>query len=311
MSDFLWRQELQHARLPCPSLSLGVCPNSCPLSQWCYLPISSSAIPFSSCPQSFPASRSFPISQLFLLGGQNIGASASVMLELQHQSLQWIFRIDFVWDWLVWSCCCPRDSQRVFSRTTIWKHQFFGTQPSLWSKSHVHTWLLDVPSGNTLYYAWNSRHLFYDVIEVCLYSSVFSQRLGRRGIASHFSKPGMWLFAISASEVAQSCLTLCDPVDCSLPGSSLHEILQARILEWVAISFSRGSSQPRDRTWVSRIAGRHFNRGATREAQLFAMLGVNFLFWYAWGALSVMTCITSLSWLSLVPSLSSLQVSAA
>ena len=62
----------------------------------------------------------------------------------------------------------------------------------------------------------------------------------------------------SESEVAQSCPTLCDPMDCSPPGSSAHEILQARILEWVAISFSKGSSQPRDRTQVSRIAGRHF-----------------------------------------------------
>ena len=69
---------------------------------------------------------------------------------------------------------------------------------------------------------------------------------------------------ILESEVAQSCLTLCDPVDCSPPGSSIHEILQARILEWVAISFSRGSSQPRDRTQVFRIAGRRFNLWATR-----------------------------------------------
>ena len=70
----------------------------------------------------------------------------------------------------------------------------------------------------------------------------------------------------SESEVAQSCPTLCDPMDCSLPGSSLHGILQARVLEWVAISFSRGSSWPRDRTWVSRIPGRRFNLWATREA---------------------------------------------
>ena len=70
------------------------------------------------------------------------------------------------------------------------------------------------------------------------------------------------------SEVAQSCPTLWDPVDCSPPGSSVHGILQARILEWVAISFSRGFSWPRDRTQVSRIAGRCFNLWATREAQL-------------------------------------------
>ena len=69
----------------------------------------------------------------------------------------------------------------------------------------------------------------------------------------------------SKSEVAQSCLTLCHPVDCSLPGSSVHGILQARILEWVAISFSRGSSQLRDRTQVSCISGRRFNLWATRE----------------------------------------------
>ena len=71
----------------------------------------------------------------------------------------------------------------------------------------------------------------------------------------------------SESEVAQSCPTLCHPMDCSLPGSSLHGILQARVLEWVAISFSRGSSRPRDRTRVSHIPGRRFNLWATREAQ--------------------------------------------
>ena len=70
----------------------------------------------------------------------------------------------------------------------------------------------------------------------------------------------------SASEGAQSCPTLCDPVDCSLPGSSIHGVLQARILEWVAISFCRGSSRPRDQIWVSRIPGRHFNLWAAREA---------------------------------------------
>ena len=69
------------------------------------------------------------------------------------------------------------------------------------------------------------------------------------------------------SEVAQSCPTLCDPVDCSPPGSSVHGILQARILEWVAISFSRGSFWPTDRTQISHIAGRHFNLWATREAR--------------------------------------------
>ena len=70
-------------------------------------------------------------------------------------------------------------------------------------------------------------------------------------------------------EVAQLCLTLCDPMDCSLPGSSVHGIFQARVLEWVAISFSRGSSPPRDQTWVSRIVGRCFTIWATREVDVF------------------------------------------
>ena len=77
VSDSLWPHGLQHAGLPWPSPSPGVCSNSCPLSQWCYLTISSSVVPFSSCPQSFPASGSFPMSWLFTPGGQTIGASAS------------------------------------------------------------------------------------------------------------------------------------------------------------------------------------------------------------------------------------------
>ena len=74
--------------------------------------------------------------------------------------------------------------------------------------------------------------------------------------------------SVSESEVAQSCLTLCDPMDCSLPGSSIHGIFQARVLKWVAISFSRGSSQPMDWTLVSRIASRHFTIWATREGTM-------------------------------------------
>ena len=79
------------------------------------------------------------------------------------------------------------------------------------------------------------------------------------------------------SEIAHSCLTLCNPMDCSLPGSSLHGILQARVLEWVAISFSRGSSWSRDRTWVSCIPGRRFNLWATREARMCVCMCVNWL----------------------------------
>ena len=92
------------------------------------------------------------------------------------------------------------------------------------------------------------------------YSSGKQQALGRAGEQQHLS----WFE--SESEVPRSCPTLCNPMDCSLPGSSVHGIFQARVLEWVAIPFSRGSSWPRDRTWVSRTAGRHLTTWATREA---------------------------------------------
>ena len=96
--------ELQHARLPCPSLSPWVCSNSCPLGWWCHPTISLSVAPFSSCPQSFTASGSFPTSRLFASSGQSIEASASAsVLSVNNQS--W-----FPLDWLVWPCC-PRHSQ--------------------------------------------------------------------------------------------------------------------------------------------------------------------------------------------------------
>jgi len=126
----------QHIRLPCPSPSPGVCSNSYPSSQWCYLTISSSIVPIS-CPQSSAASGSFPISQLFTSGSQSMGASASV-LSLNIQG----------WFPLGWTGLISLPSKglsKVFSSTTIWKHRFFGTQPSLWSNSYIHTWLLEKP----------------------------------------------------------------------------------------------------------------------------------------------------------------------
>ena len=90
VSDSLWPHGLQHVILPCPSLSPGVCSNSCPLSQWCHPTISSSVIPFSSCPQSSPASGSFPVSWLFSSGGQSIGASVSASV-LPMNIQDWFF----------------------------------------------------------------------------------------------------------------------------------------------------------------------------------------------------------------------------
>ena len=127
---------LQHSRLPCPSLSPGVCSHSCPLSWWCHPTISSSDTLFSSCPQSFPVSRSFPMSQLLTLGTQSIAASASVL----PMNIKGWFPLGLIG--LIFSL--SKGLSRVFS-TTIWKHQFFSTQPSLRSKSDIHTWVLEKP----------------------------------------------------------------------------------------------------------------------------------------------------------------------
>ena len=104
----LWPHRLQHAKLPCPSPSPRVCSNLCPLDQWCFLTISSSAAPFSFCLQSFSASGSFPVSWLFASGGQEW------KLHL-HKSFQWIFRVDFLYECLVWSPYCSRGSQESSS----------------------------------------------------------------------------------------------------------------------------------------------------------------------------------------------------
>ena len=119
MSDSLRPQGLQHARLPCPSQSPGVCSNSCPLSEWCHLTISSSVTPFSSCPQSFPASGSFSMSQIFPSDGQSIGASASA--SVLPMNIQGWFPLGLAG--LV--SLLAKELSRVFSSTTVWKHQFF------------------------------------------------------------------------------------------------------------------------------------------------------------------------------------------
>ena len=125
MSDFLWHHGLQHTRPPCPSPIPGVYSNSCPLSRWCHPTISSSVIPFSSCPQSCPASGSFPMSQLFASGGQSIGVSPSAsVLPMNIQDL-------FPLGWTSWISLQSKGLSGVFSDTTVQKHQFFGIQLSL------------------------------------------------------------------------------------------------------------------------------------------------------------------------------------
>ena len=132
MSDYLWPHGLQHTMPPCPSPSPGACSNSCALSLWCHPTISSSVIPFSSCPQSFPASGSFPMSQFFASGGQSIGVSASASvfpMNIQDWSPL---------GWTAWISLQAKGPSRVFSSTKLWKHQFLGAQLSFWSNSHLY-----------------------------------------------------------------------------------------------------------------------------------------------------------------------------
>ena len=116
---------LQHARLPCPSPTPGACSNSCPSRQWCHPTISSSVVPFSSCLQSFPATGSFQMSQLFASRGQSIGVSASTSA-LPMNTQDWS-----PLGWSGWISLQCKGLSRVFSNITVQKHQFFGAQPSL------------------------------------------------------------------------------------------------------------------------------------------------------------------------------------
>ena len=129
-SDSFWPHGLQHNRLPCPSPSPGACSNSCSFILWCHPTISSYIVPFSSWLQSFPASGSFPMSQFFILHGQIIRGSASASI-LPKTIQDW-----FPLGWTGWISLQSKGLSRVFSSTTVRKHQFCGTQPLLWSNSH-------------------------------------------------------------------------------------------------------------------------------------------------------------------------------
>ena len=139
VSNSLRPHELQHPRPPCPSPTPGVYPNPCPLSWWCHPTISSFVVPFGSCLQSFPASGSFPVCQFFASGGQIIGVSASTSV-LPMNTQDWS-----PLGWTDWISLKSKGLSRVFSNTTVQKHQFFGTQLSLWYNSHIHIWLLEKP----------------------------------------------------------------------------------------------------------------------------------------------------------------------
>ena len=133
MSQSLWLHGVQHTRLPCPSPTPRACSNSCPLSLWCNPSISSLAIPFSSYLQFFPTSGSFPMSQIFTSGSQSSGASASA--SVFPMNIQDWFPLGFTG----WISLLSKGLSRVFSNTTVQKHQFFSTQLSLEPNSHIYT----------------------------------------------------------------------------------------------------------------------------------------------------------------------------
>ena len=137
VSDSLRPHGLQHVRLPWPSPTSRAYSNSCPLSQWCHPTISSSVIVFSSCLQSFTVTGSFPMSQFFTSGSQSIGVSASAS-GLPMNIQDW-----FPLGWTGWISLQSKRLSIVFSSTVVQKHQFFSTQLSLQSKSHIHIWLLE------------------------------------------------------------------------------------------------------------------------------------------------------------------------
>ena len=138
VSNSLQPHESQHSR-PCPWPTPRVYVNSCPSSLWCQSAISSSIVPFSSCPQYLPESESFPMSQLFTWGGQSIGVSAlASVLPMNTQDCSPL-------EWSGWISLQSKGLSRVFSNTTVQKHQFFGAQPSSQFNSHIHTWPLEKP----------------------------------------------------------------------------------------------------------------------------------------------------------------------
>ena len=136
VSDFLWPHESQHARPPCPSPTPGVHSDSRPSSQWCHPAISSFVVPFS-CPQSLPAPESFPVSQLVTWGGQSTGVSALASF-FPKNTQGWS-----PLEWTGWISLQSKGLSRVFSNTTVPKHQFLSAQLSSQSNSHIHTWGLE------------------------------------------------------------------------------------------------------------------------------------------------------------------------
>ena len=256
--DSLRPHELQHARHLCPSPTPGVHSNSHPSSHWCHPAISSSVVPFSSCPQSLPASESFPMSQLFAWGGQSTGVSAlASFLPKNTQG----------WSPLEWTCWISLQSKGLKSllqhhsskASILWCSAFFTAQ-----LSHPHmttgktialtrqtfvgkvmSLLLNMLSRLVITSLPRSKHLFILWLQSPSTVILEPQQIKSDTVSTVTPSISREVMApqkicpqsSSRRKVAQSCPTLCGPMDCSLPGSSINGIFQARVLEWVAISF--------------------------------------------------------------------------
>ena len=188
---------------------------------------SSLVVPFSSCPQSLPASGSFSMSQLFSWGGQSIGVSALASV-LPMNTQDWSPS-----EWTGWTSLQSKGLSRVLSNTTVQKHQFFSTQLSSQSNSHIHTW----PLEKDVYINYNNSHRSWKHLEILL-CEMESMKAVLEAPKMEQNYTGIYPAAASAAKSLQSCPTLCDPRDSSPPGSPIPGILQARTLEWVATSFS-------------------------------------------------------------------------
>ena len=218
MSDSFRPHGLQHPRLPCSSTSPGICSNTCPLSRWCHPTISAFVALFSSCPQSLPASGSFPVSWLFTSRGQSTGASASASA-IPVNSQGW-----FPLGWTGLISLLSKGLSRVFSSTTIWKHQFFDTQPALCSNSHIHTWLLERPQ------LWLYRPLlakwclyffflvFFFFLFLCLYFLICCLGLSELSYLSADSNYFSW----TGEEDHQSPQLCLSPQNMPFPGAWLR-----------------------------------------------------------------------------------------
>ena len=217
MFDSLWTHGLQHASVPSLSRPLQVCSNLCPLSRWCHPTIAFSVTPFSSCPQTFPALESFPVSQLFASGGQRIGASATaVVLQMNIQSWFPLGLTGLI-------SLLSKGLLRIFSSTSIQKHQFFSAQHSV----PVDMPILNISSTtygfvssvfNLAWYfqgsfmLWHvSSFLFLSHNSIVWIYYIFIV------IYHNWLFPDSWKEFSSVSSVAQLCLTLCDPMNCT-PG---------------------------------------------------------------------------------------------